>query len=300
MRLSLSLLSSVLVCGILFTGCSKDETVEVHENHYISGNIAPPYTGVTTIQVTNYVNKMYIDLLGEEPSTAQLDADVAFLEANSLDEASRLTVIGNIMANPSYFDRLWIVTSTELIEGVSADLLDEEILTYEYISDLFYQQGDTFSAQIIEYELTKLYNLKNADADLAAGTITLNEFYARFIFNLIYDEINMGSENFVAACFQNLYYRYPTTSELTNGVTMVDGFPAVVLLESGNSKEDFISIVSESEEFYEGLVSSNFLSLVLREPTSTEMGTHAVTLSNNGSLQELQQNVIKTDEYAGF
>jgi hypothetical protein len=300
MRLSLSLLTPALVCGLLFTSCSKDETVEVHENHYISGNVAPPYNGVTTIQVTNYVNKMHIDLLGAEPSTAQLDADVAFLESNGLDEASRLTVIGSIMANPSYYDRLWIVTSTELIEGISADLLDEEILTYEYVSDLFYQQGDTLNAQVVDYELTKMYNLRSAADDLGAVTISLNEFYARYIFNLLYDEINMGSENFVVACFQNLYYRYPTSSELANSVTMVDGFPGIVLLESGNSKEDFISIVTGSEEFYEGIVSSNYLSLVLREPTSSEMGSHAVTLSTNGSLQELQQNVIKTDEYAGF
>lgn len=288
------------VAALLLIGCKKEETVNVHENLYVSGNVAPPYDGVTTMQVRNYVNKMYIDLIGEEPSDTQLDADVAFLETHNLSDSARGVVINNVMTNPLYYDRLWVVTSTEMIEGMGPDELDAEILTYQYISDQLYMSGDTFTGQVIDYEVLKLQQLASAGNDLQAGSIDLNEFYARFIFNLIYDEINMGSENFVISCFENLYFRYPTVDELSSGVTMVDGFPAIVLLTDGNSKEDFIDILTNSSEFYEGVVYANYLALVLREPTSSEMTSGSIDLSNSGDLQALQLSIIKTDEYAGF
>lgn len=300
MRLTLKILAFGVSFVLLLTGCKKKETVEIHENLYVSGNVAPPYNGVTTIQVSTYVNKIYIDLLGEEPSETQLNADVAFLEANNLSDSARQVVIENVMADAAYYDRLWIITSTEMLEGVSPDELDSEILTYQYISDLLYQQGDTVNAQIVDYLIIQMNNLDNAGTDYASGTIGVNEFYKRFIFNLIYDEINMGSENFAVACFENLFNRYPTVNELSSSVTMVDGFPAILLLQDGSSKEDFIGIVTNTSEFYEGLVSDNYLSLLLREPTSTEMTTEATMFEQSGDLQTLQKNIIKTDEYAGF
>ena len=51
-----------------FASCEKDLIErDVHENLVIDSNTIPPYLGVTSIKVKNYINQLYIDLTGLEP-----------------------------------------------------------------------------------------------------------------------------------------------------------------------------------------------------------------------------------------
>ena len=56
----------------------------------------------------------------------------------------------------------------------------------------------------------------------------------------IYDEINMGTENFVVSIFQNFFHRYPTAAELYSASNMVDGNQSTIFNTNGSSKKDFI------------------------------------------------------------
>ncbi len=81
---------------------------------------------------------------------------------------------------------------------------------------------------------------------------------------------------------------------------MVDNNPAILFMKDGDSKGDYISIVTTNHEFYEGLVIKAYSQLLLRDATSQELtiGTSILELSND--YPAFQKQLMKSIEYAGF
>lgn len=279
--------------------CKKTEIQEINEPYLVEGNDPPDYSGVTTLQIQNYVGRVYIDLLGEQPSVDVLQEKVEALQADDLSPETREAFVLQLMEDDEYYVNVYNYTAGQFINGVARSEIEEQVALYQYIIEQYYDQGEVQLAQYLEYELQKLVDLVSADTDWAAGVITSNEFYGRFCYNVIYDEINMGSENMVISCFENLFGRYPTNAELVNGVTMVDGISAVLLQQNGNSKTDFVQIVTHTPEFYLGRVYEQYQRLLTRQPTPIEEQNGSDLLAQEG-LQAFQVSVLITDEYAGF
>ena len=283
----------------MFAKCKKEETT-AHKDYTISGNVPPPYSGVPTILVENYVNKMYIDLIGLQPDDLARKAAVEYLEANNLKSESREKVIGDVIALDEFKDRLFQINSDLLLNGMGYDEVKGVYDEYSFVRDFVYQNGDTFQGQFFDRELEKLQHLLDGPSEYKSGAITLNEYFNRFSFNLIYDEINMGSENFVKSCFENFFKRNPTESELENGVRMVDGQPSQILMKTGSNKLDFLKIVVADSEFYQGRVLDAFRTLLLRDPLSNELSEYTALFKTSNEYNILLINLVKTDEYAGF
>ena len=110
----------------------------------------------------------------------------------------------------------------------------------------------------------------------------------------------MGSENFVISCFENFYKRYPTVGELENGVAMVDGQTSRLLLKEGKNKVDFLDILISNSEFFQGRVLDAFRSLLLRDPISQELSEVTEKFITTDDYKNVQKDIAKTDEYAGF
>ena len=293
----------LLLCGLMLLNimaCEKKETVITHTDLIIDGNEQPPYDGIPEVQITNYVNKLYIDLTGLEPTQDELENDVTYLQDNELSKSARTTVVQGIIAKDAFHDRLFQSTSSQLLNGFSESDIQEIYDENVFIRDFLYASGDTLSGQFMDFEISKISDLQAAKSDYKNGVISINNYFKRFCYNLIYDEINMGSENFVISCFENLFKRYPTESELENGVEMVDGGSTNVLLKDGNSKEDFLDIVTHNKGFYEGRIFEAFQLLLIREPDSEEMSMFSADMIENGSLEEVWIQLTITDEYAGF
>lgn len=291
----------LILLGIIFFSSScKKETITTHENLVVEGNTPPNYNGISTTQLKIYVNKMYVDLLGIQPNDSVLTAHAAYLKLNDVSLASRDTVIDVILTKNEYYDRLFNILSTKMLEGASRYTINQEVITYDFIAQQLYATGDTLDAQIVEVFRDQLIFLNNSDSLYRVGSITLNQFYAAFCTNTMYDEINMGSLNFAVSCFENYFYRQPTTMETNNSVEMVDGASKALLGSDGNSKQDFIDIITNSDEFYQGLVIDNYRTYLSRTPSSYETFVAAQTIKNTNSLTELKKSVLRTDEYANF
>ena len=291
-----------LAVVVLLAACTKQEITVQQTNtiETIDGNIAPPYAGVTTVQIQNYINKIFIDLIGREPNQEELEDLSAFLKNNNLDDASRDQVINDLMNTTAYHDRLWEVYSSSMLEGFTQEDVSEAIATYEYLIDLYTQQGETLIVQFLEKEIVRYEALQAAATQLADGAITMNDFLGAMLNNEVFEEINMGSENFVIASFEHLFKRSPTDNELANGTTMVDGIPAQLLLTDGLSKSDFIEIMTSVPEFYQGLTIDIYQILLARLPDSQEMTEATLELTENQDYKAIQRKVMKTAEYAGF
>jgi len=304
MRLNSSIRETLLISTLAIavaSGCKKDPIIEeLHQNKIIEGNEAPPYSGVSTLQIENYVNKLYIDLVGREPNDAELDADVAVLKSDDLGEAARIQLIDKLQSQYAYYKRYSESTGARLLNGIDSAETNETLVLYLALIQMAYQQGDTLLAYLLEYQYDQFDKLHVATSEYASGAIDINEYFKRYILNPFYDEINMGSQNFVLACFENLFFRFPTASELTEGVKMVDGTSTQMFLEDGNSKQDFVDIVTCTTEFYEGLVIEAYRSLLSRDPTSYEMDSLTQALEQSSNLKAMQKQVLKSQEYAGF
>ena len=288
----------VLLVSTFFISCKKTEIV--HENKIITGNVPPPYQGVTTIQIQNYINKLFIDLIGDEPSDAELTTLTDLLITNNLEEATRITVIEDILAKVAHRSRYWTLTSVRYIGGFDKDYLTNEKALYEYLSVYYKSLGDTFTSFVMDYEVIRLDRTLTADTDLGTGAITISEYVARFCNNVIYDEINMGTTNFVLACFENMFFRTPTVEELTQSETMVNGSPATLFLSDGKSKGDFLKIVTGSDEFFQGMAVEAYNFLLARDPETLESNELTEKFKTSNDYKDLYIEICKTDEYAGF
>jgi uncharacterized membrane protein len=60
---------------ILFVGCTKTENKTVYESTEVKGNKAPN-NGVTSSQITAYIDRSYIDLIGQEASSTELSQNL--------------------------------------------------------------------------------------------------------------------------------------------------------------------------------------------------------------------------------
>jgi hypothetical protein len=297
---------SFFICmAFIFLGCTKKETIEVHENRTISGNtvadsIVEDYSTITTNQVRVYINKLYIDLTGGEPSEALLEEKVQLFESDSLSFAIRDQLIDELSNDANFYSNVFTINANLMLGGSNKLAISEFIQLYEDIANNYYLSGDTVSAEYVLTEIPKLDSLLMADSLYSVGIFNLNRFFRCLAYNAIYDEVNMGSENFVVACFQNYFGRFPTNQELAQGVLMVDGGASHIFLQAGESKPDFLDIMVNDPEFYQGIVIQSFTTFLTRTPTSEEVNDLSIPLYNTGNLQALYKSIMRTDEYAGF
>ncbi|MEM1319910.1 MAG: hypothetical protein AAGG75_06605 [Bacteroidota bacterium] len=296
----------VCVLCLCYSSCTEKETIlqKDHTNVIVDDNTAPPYEQVTTVQIQNYINKAFIDLLGTEPSPEELNAYTADLRAGELSTTVREVFLNDLTSSADYF-QIYYQRLDEIYFGAylagtpKSDILDQRNIFNDIYED-YMQAGEVTLAALLKVEIDKLDLLLRAFIDYAQGTIDVNNYMRRICDNGIYEEINMGSENFVLSCFENFLKRLPTDVELAAGVTMVDGFSSRMLLQDGSSRSDFLDILLNSPGFYEGLTTDIYSQLLARKPSSEEMGEATLRLTDDRDYQALQRRVMSSKEYAGF
>lgn len=292
-----------IVGATLLGSCTKKEVINetTHTNIVVEDNSPPDYRGVTTVAIQSYINRLFVDLLGYEPTAAQLANYTASLKNNTLDSASRAAMLNDILGQADYYDFFDERYMGLYLNGYDSARIAQDIANLQAAQQNAYAGGNTQLAQLFGYEISKMQRLANAKQQYAARQIGINAYMAALIHNYAYDEINMGSLNFVFACFENLLKRQPSQQEQTAGVAMVNGNSAHLFLRDGLSKGDFVDIITTSAGFYEGLVIDCYRQLLARMPSSAEMGTWTIALQNGSkSYQDLQRALAITDEYAGF
>jgi hypothetical protein len=296
-RLPVAIIISLTLIS-LFGSCQKDEIV--HENLIIENNTPPPNDGISTLELQNYINNLYIDLFGRAPTEGEMEERSTALREADFSAEGRAAIIEDMMASYEYYKNINVLTTQELLVDADSLSIVYQIDLYEYFIELNNLSGDTISNYYLEYEIDKMEKLLSAPGDFYSGTIGLNEYYKRFIHNYFYDEVNMGSLNFVVACFENLFNRLPTVEETADGIAMVDGVSSQLFLIDGSSKIDFIQIVTNHLEFYQGLVADIYSTFLAREPNSWEMSTYALQLQEENHFNAVKSIILQSEEYAGF
>ena len=124
----------ILYIFFIFIGllsCKKD--VEI-----IADNDAPYYGELPTLLLENYVNRLYIDLIGREPLDDELDKDVQFLRDKEVTLESRGDLIKKLQFDTSfvegdssykfaYYHRMYDMLKVRLLEGASNGYIGSEL-----------------------------------------------------------------------------------------------------------------------------------------------------------------------------
>jgi hypothetical protein len=270
--------------------CTKVEQV------IVDGNTHPTDPTIENTVLENYVNKLYISTIGREPTTVEFDVNFQTLREANLSQQSREIVIDQVLEKAEYFNNLFKIESANILNGVDTAMINERYNLYKY----FLMNASGFDSIYIGYEFERLSVLKEALPDFNAGIITNTELYKRMVNNNFFDDINMGTENFVVAMFQHFLLRYPTGSEVENAKTMVDDGNATVFFETGNGKDDFISIFFSSDEYYTGQTSILFNRYLFRNPSSEESVNYSLDYINTDDYKSLQRRILSTNEFIGL
>ncbi|HMX04461.1 MAG TPA: hypothetical protein PLJ43_07660 [Chitinophagales bacterium] len=295
MRQGLILISSVYLLAV---SCAKDEVI--HENLIIDGNIAPPVTGVSEIALNNYINSLYIDLFGRTATADELSEHAETLQSEQYSIEAREELVNSLLSDWEHINNIHLTTGQKFLVDVDSFAIASQIAYWDYLIDLFTDMGMEGEAGYYIFENDRLIKLITAHIDLANGTIGADEFYRRYINNYFYDQVNMGSLNFVVSCFTNLMQRYPTDDEQESGINMVDGVSDVLFLQDGSSKGDFIDIVTSTPEFFQGLVIESFNTYLARDPNSLEMDTYTQQMMLENNVNGVALIILTSTEYAGF
>ncbi|MBK6776805.1 MAG: hypothetical protein IPG74_13535 [Flavobacteriales bacterium] len=287
------------------TGCKK-------ETELIPGNQAPDYAGVPTVITQNYVNRLFIDLIGREPLNVEMDAEVAALEAATLSIGSREALVNKLMTSTAYvegdssykrayYQRQYELYKSRCLEGASDDIIDGAIGIAEQDALADSLAGNTQGLGEANSELQRLRNLKNSRVNYMNGLIGIDEVMGYMVFNSIYDQINMNTFNFINATFDNLLLRYPTNAEFNTGFSMVENnAPGILFTQSGQNKGDYVQILTGTTEFEEGMVRWSYNTFMGREASTYEVYTAMSSFHTDLDLQRMQRTILVSDEYANI
>ena len=275
---------------LIISSCTKIEDV------IIVDNTLPPDNTIENTTIETYINKLYISTIGREPIESEFTADFSILRDADVSQESREIVIDGILNKDEYYNNLFKLECEHLLLGL--DTADINLNIYVLTGLLDMAQG--LELLYIEDALERMLKLQEVLPGLVDGTISNMEMHKRMVNNNMYDEINMGTENFVISMFQSFMQRYPTTSELENGKLMVNDNNSSVFFIPGNGKEDFINIFIESDEYFTGQTNILFNRYLFRDPTSEESINYSLDYINSQDYKLLQRRILSTNEFIGL
>jgi len=282
------------------------------ETKFIPDNEAPDYSGISTIKIENYVNRLFIDLIGREPTQVEMNQQVSFLKGNELKKEARIQLVDRLMnsndfvVNDSSYaiassKRLYELYKARFLEGASNQTINEfiGIAEQDYLADSL--NGDLAAMEISRERFTQLKKILLMPQQIETNQMQFTYFYQLLLMNDLYDFINMNSFNYVRSCFNDMFDRFPTNTEFLVGFDMVENNVSGTLFNQiGSTKSDFTSIIVQSNECYEGTIRWMYRTLLAREATTVEVQTTMVNFLNNKDIRWLQTQILITDEYASF
>lgn len=280
------------VClGILFVtlfSCKKEEL------KVISGNDPAADPTVSTVIKENYIQRLYITLLGRKADSTEFYQSLFQLNKSPNSEINRKVVIEDIMKDSAYFHRLWDETRNDFLDGVDTTDVNNELADQQ---DRLDNATNPNSIAYYTDQVKRLEKLVTIVDELQNGSINMQEVHKRTVNNRIYDEINMGTENFVVSTFQNFLFRYPTSSELEQASDMVDNRQAVVFLQNGQGKDDFIKIFFEYSSYFEGQVIYFFQKYLFRSPSTQELNDYTLEYISHKDYKTFQIDLLASEEF---
>lgn len=285
----ISCLPLLLLLTVSFSACKKTETEIVPDNNV--------YTDPTISQVEyeSYVNRCYIMVRGREPDSSEMLNSLTVLQQNNFNAADRKIFLDTLFNSDEY---RWQTFNSWRIQVLNnSDSTEWRMwlnLFVQYSTDPDHQ----FEWPVLQAEIIRMNALINAPYQYVNKQISVREMQRILANNFIYDQLNMGSVNFVNSIFSNYLNRYPTQAELQDAVSMVDGSNAAFFLHSGSSKDDFLNILFASGDYEEAAVIHLYQRYLNNNGNPVDVSKAALKFHNTGDYEQIQKDILVTDAFA--
>ena len=290
----------------LLVSCTKEELI------LVDGNTPYSTFNISDIKIENYVNRLYIDIIAREPLDDELGAQVERLKAGGLKRETRDSIIYELMMDTTfrenefsykaaYIQNLYNLAKVRCIEGVADSEIQSkiEILKFGALQDSLEGNWDGYYAK--QNQIRRNQATLDSHQALYEGLISYHQVFSFMIDNSIYDEINMNTFNFVRATFDQLLWRLPTEQEFDQGFNMIEfNQPTSLFGQPGSDKNDYIRILTESNEMLEGMLIWCFQVYMSRPPKPEEVVTLLPEYLTTKDINRLIAQILVTDEYANF
>ncbi len=283
----------LFIALLTFAACTKDPIV-------VGDNQAPPDGTVESVTKENYVNKLYISLLGRKATSDEFRTGLHTVEAHGFSIGDRKALVAEIQSKSAFCDNEFKISCANLLN--ESDTNDARSYVNIYLQAI----ASTNNAQEIVWlnaDLQRILPFIPLVDELRDGTIDFVQLHKISVNNVLYDQVNMGTQNFVVSMFQNFFYRAPSDTVLADCKNMIDnnvGKTPMLFGQEGHSKHDFIEIFFASDEYFEGQVRAQFKRFLFREPNTEEMVKATISYKNTKDFKALQTYVLTTNEYAGI
>lgn len=294
----------ILASGLF--SCVEKEKVTLDGNTPLN-----PHT-VPTVKIENYVNRIFIDLLGRVPTELEMDAEVSLLKEGNLSREARETLIdklqndttyheGDSSYRHAYYQRIYDLAKSRMCEGAEDGEFTRLAGIARFSLTIARLEGDSAAVYRALEIIDRNEGVVKAKYLLRNKEIDISELFARMLDNGVYDVINMNSFNFVNASFDDLFFRFPTQDEFRRAYEIIEhNKPAALFGGYATNKKEYCDLLTRSRQFYEGLIVWNYLLIMGRNPTSAEMSFHFPKLYATSDMANFQKQLLVTDEYANF
>ena len=277
------------ILSVFLFSCTKTETLVV------DNNTPPPDQTPQSFNREAYLNRVFISLIGRKPTNTEEASAFALIPDAAPTQAQLEALLETVFLNPGYVARSYDNARIDLLNNLDTAEISKTLATFDQIIN---STTDPILIDQINREKIRLQEMLTIPADLSNGTLDRRGLHKRCIHNWFYDQINMGTANFVISSFQNFLFRPPTTSEQAQGISMVDGLSGTLFLSAGNSKTDYLTIFFNSQHYAEGQVKDAFRRYLFREPSANELSSYTVELFTDWNYNRLVKKLLSSTEYA--
>jgi hypothetical protein len=262
----------------------------------------------TEAEVQRYVRRATLDLSGQPPADAELNASTQRLRDANNTAAARSTFADELIASDDYA-KLWV---EELENGIfGGNMLDQQ---YAFLCSIVrgmdrscdsctQQDSCKCSCGILPTLDVERTDLMKATTDFKAKMPT-SEIERRYAAAFGYFALNGAPESRVTSLFDDFLSRPAEADEIENGRAMIFGaiFPGspagLMFHRHGASYADLLDIIFDSEIYRESMVRRVFNRYLAREPSSVELAHFVTTLdATKPDMRGLVRAVVSSREY---
>lgn len=276
----------MILLSLLLVSCGRETIVPVDN--------LPADSTITQIELENYINKTHIALLNRKPTEAELSQSLQQLDIDRYNRSIRNAYVLGIQDLDRSKWAIWQFLSDRILDGIDTTQVRESADIFQYRVD---NSGTQNEKDYWQWLLDRTNNNLVALEGWYNQDSTYNSLVGWMVRMPIYDEINMGTENFVVSIYQHFYHRYPTDHELTQASKMVDRQWGLLYGINGNSKADFLNIFLNRGEFQQGVIINACESYLNRTPTTVELDKYLNHLSNGWDYLRLQRYLLTSSEF---
>ncbi|MEL6671471.1 MAG: hypothetical protein AAFR61_04740 [Bacteroidota bacterium] len=298
-------LALVLCFSFCIPACSPPQEVLIPDNTIY------PYEEVSTLAIEHFVHRAFIDLQGREPLQSELSRYTQYLRQQALAPAAMQAFLSDLQSQilspdgeafqEAYFRRLYALAKGRLLDGVTEEEIAFKIEQHQRDWEKDSLNRDEVGMAQNEAIVERLLLLRQSWIAFQHDSISVNEFHARVVHNVFFDQINANTVNFIRACYDQLFLRMPTQEEMDRAYPVIEyGKAAYIFDKTVSNKTDFLQALVHSREFYEGQCRWVFRAQIGREAETSEIIPLYEAFEASGDFPALQRSIMLYSDYTRF